>query len=124
MQQVGVQGSRPPGAGSVTSSTRMALFSGLSVFRTAVIVGIAAVVAYRVRSASFKRTVLTGDGGLFEDSVDNSSERCKLLRHLQSSHLHRIACVESHAIKRWLRCSTRCVMHAWPCMAPPLDTKA
>ena len=29
-------------------------------------------------SDSFKRTVLTGDGGLFEDSLDKSGERCVL----------------------------------------------
>jgi hypothetical protein len=78
----GVQGSRPAGEGSVTSFARMGLFSGRNLFGIAVIIGIAAVMEYRVRAASFKRAVLTGDGGLFEDSVDNSSERCTLSRHL------------------------------------------
>lgn len=112
MQQVGVQGSRPAGEGRVTSFASMTLLSGLGVFRTAVIVGITSVVAYRVRSASFKRTVLTGNGGPFEDSVDNSGERYTHSSQLQQFRLYRSSFVGSHAIDQWLHCSMRRIMHS------------
>jgi hypothetical protein len=62
---------------AVEISTRisMARVSGWSLLRTAALGVVVAIMAYRIRSDKFKRTVLTGEGGLFEDSLDHSGER-------------------------------------------------
>lgn len=106
--------------GSLEQCDTMALMTVLSLFRTAALVVIVAVLAYRLRSSSFRRTVLTGNGGLFEDSLDTSGERYHLSCRLSVS-TYRTACLDGTPLTDGCvaACSAPCMACCGACSLTP-----